>query len=150
MAGIPNNCITVYTDGACKYNPGPGGWAAILIWNGIERGISGRSTHTTNNEMELMALYQALKLLKGPSVLKIYSDSSYVVNSISKGWVLNWISKGELSRRPNGALWSNVMTELYKHQFEIHWVKGHHTNKYNNMCDKMAVRERDIAESQYR
>lgn len=142
-----DNVVRIYTDGACKNNPGPGGWAAILTYNGAERGLSGYKLQTTNNEMELTALYQALLLLKTSSKLEIYADSKYVVDSISKGWVFNWIKKGEINKRPNGELWLATINELRKHEYTLHWVKGHNGHKYNEMCDVMAVQQRDFADN---
>jgi ribonuclease HI len=138
-----DDVIRIYTDGACKNNPGPGGWAAVLLWRGVERGISGGKSYTTNNEMELMSLVEALKLLKSSSTLEIYSDSSYVVNALNKGWLANWIRDGSVYTRPNGELWLELLNELNKHTYQISWVKGHSGNKYNEMCDKMAVKERN-------
>lgn len=144
-----NGIIELYTDGACSGNPGPGGWACVLVWNGIERGLSGYNTHTTNNAMELQSVIEGLKLLRGPSDILIISDSKYVVDSITKGWLENWIRKGEVrefnSTRPNGATWWILYNLLKIHRYQFKWVKGHAGNKYNEMCDKMAVQQRDVA-----
>lgn len=141
--------VEIYTDGACSGNPGPGGWACILLWNGIERGLSGYNIKTTNNAMELQAVIEALRLLKGPNELKIYSDSKYVVDSINKGWLDTWIAKGQIrsnySSRPNGELWWELEQRLKVHKAEFIWVKGHALNKYNEWCDKMAVQQRNVA-----
>ena len=140
------NKILIYTDGACSGNPGPGGWAAVLLWNGIERGICGRKTYTTNNEMELTAVIQALSLLKdGQWEVEIHTDSKYVADSITKGWVFNWIKRGEINKRPNGDLWLQCVNLLSRVKHSIIWVKGHNGNKYNELCDKMAVEQRDLA-----
>lgn len=142
-----DNIVRIYTDGACKNNPGPGGWATVLTYHGVEKGISGYKLNTTNNEMELTALYQALLCLNRASELEIYADSKYVVDSITKGWVFNWIKKNEILKRPNGELWVATINELQKHKYVLHWVKGHAGHKYNELCDKMAVQQRDIADS---
>ena len=147
MEIIMMNRITIYTDGACKNNPGPGGLAAILLWNGVERGISGCKRYTTNNEMELTALVEALKLLKSSSELEIYSDSNYVVNALNKGWIVKWQKDGSIYTRPNSELWLELIKEMSKHKIRIHWVKGHNGDKYNEMCDKMAVAQRNKADS---
>lgn len=138
-----DNIIKIYTDGACKGNPGPGGWCSILLWNGVERGISGGKSYTTNNEMELTALVRALKLLKGPSIISVYSDSKYVVDAINKNWLNNWLVNGSIYTRPNSELWLELVDELSKHKYTFNWVKGHNGDKYNEMCDKLAVEERD-------
>lgn len=144
-----DNIITLYTDGACSGNPGPGGWACVLVWNGVERGLSGYNLNTTNNAMELQAVVEGLKLLKGKSNISITSDSKYIVDSLTKGWLENWIRKGEVrefnSTRPNGDTWWMLYNLLKMHNWQINWVKGHAGNKYNEMCDKMAVQQRDIA-----
>lgn len=141
--------IELHTDGACSGNPGPGGWAAILVWNGVERGISGYKLKTTNNHMELLAVIEGLKLLKQASNVKVYSDSKYVVEAFNKGWLENWLRKKEItadkSTRPNGELWWELYNLVSRHNVEFIWVKGHAGNKYNEMCDKMAVQQRDVA-----
>lgn len=138
-----DNIIRIYTDGACKFNPGPGGWASILLWNGVERGISGGKSYTTNNEMELTALVSALKLLKSPSILMIFSDSKYVVDAINKNWLNNWLKNGSIYTRPNSSLWLELVEELSKHEYTFYWVKGHNGDKYNELCDELAVKQRD-------
>lgn len=138
--------MDIYTDGACSGNPGPGGWAAVLLWNGCERGICGRKYATTNNEMELTALYEALKLINNNGMhLRIYTDSKYVCECISKKWVFSWIKTGQIRKRPNAELWLNVVEQLNRFTYTFHWVKGHAGNKYNEMCDRMAVQQRDLA-----
>ena len=102
--------VTIYTDGACSGNPGPGGWGAILEWNGIEKEISGGASDTTNNRMELTGVIEALSLLKEPCVVELYSDSKYVIDALSKGWVYGWQKKGwvKSDKKPaqNVDLWS--------------------------------------------
>lgn len=145
------NTIEIYTDGACSCNPGPGGWACVLLWNGVERGLSGYALRTTNNAMELQAVIEGLKLVKAPSNIILYSDSKYVVDSITKRWLNNWIKKGEVRQnggtRPNSSAWYSLYELLETHNVKTVWVKGHKGNKYNEMCDRMAVQQRDIAAS---
>lgn len=149
MAGEPS--IVMYTDGACKGNPGPGGWAFILLWNGVERGLEGYKIKTTNNEMELTAVLEGLKILKGASYVDVYTDSKYVVDSVEKGWLYNWLKKGEVTAnggtRANWRLWWKLSRLLSIHKVKFHWVKGHNGNKWNEMADRMAVHQRDIADS---
>lgn len=134
-------CLDLYTDGACSGNPGPGGWGAVLVYNGIERGISGGMPKTTNNHMELLAVIEGLKLLNEPCIVKITSDSKYVVDSINKGWLTTWLKTGNIEKRPNKDLWK-VLNELLKvHKCEFVWIKGHAGHPYNEMCDRMAVAE---------
>ncbi len=138
--------ITIYTDGACSGNPGPGGWAAILSLGEHRREISGGEPATTNNRMELMGVISALELLKRPCRVQLYSDSQYIVNAITKGWLRSWKAKnwrrkdGELK---NPELWQRLDKLLAVHEVTFHWVKGHASNELNNRCDELAVRERD-------
>lgn len=143
-----NNKIEIYTDGSCLGNPGVGGWACVLVWNGVERGLSGAEPYATNNQMELYSVIQALKLLKGPSELIIKSDSKYVVDGIEKGWVFNWIENGSIRTRPNNDLWLELVDLLSNHQYKFMWVKGHKGNKYNELCDNMAVEQAKKLEQQ--
>lgn len=133
--------ILVYTDGACSFNPGPGGWAAVLLYNGHKKEISGYLENTTNNHMELLAVINALKALKKPSKLKVYSDSTYVVNSVNNGWLEKWRKNHYLRKSeaiPNADLWKELHTLLSKHSVIFIKVKGHSDNEYNNLCDKLA------------
>lgn len=134
--------VLLYTDGACKYNPGPGGWGCVLIYKGIEKEIFGGVPDTTNNRMEIFAVIQGLKALKEPCKISIYSDSSYVVNAFKEGWVWSWIKKDWKlsggSTVKNVDLWKSLMFELQKHEYEFIKVKGHADNKYNNRCDELA------------
>lgn len=148
--GVKLNGIVMYTDGACSGNPGPGGWACILVWNGVERGLSGRNVRTTNNEMELSALVNGLKLLNQPCELHVFSDSKYVCNAINKNWLRSWIKDGSINSRPNSYLWKELVSLLEIHKIKISWVKGHAGNKYNEMCDRMAVQQRDQAKLEWR
>ena len=137
--------VTIYTDGACSGNPGPGGWGAILAWQGHEKELSGGAAATTNNRMELTAVLTALALLKEPCVVELYSDSKYVVDAIEKGWLYGWQKKGwvKADKKPvlNVDLWQQLLPQLAHHQVHLHWVKGHAENEKNNRCDQLAVAE---------
>ena len=136
--------VTIYTDGACSGNPGPGGWGAILEWQGHEKELSGGEAQTTNNRMELTAVLTALRLLKEPCIVELYSDSKYVVDAIDKGWLYGWQKKGwiKADKKPvlNVDLWQ-LLPELKRHDVHLHWVKGHAENEKNNRCDQLAVAE---------
>ncbi|MBQ2062796.1 MAG: ribonuclease HI [Oscillospiraceae bacterium] len=137
--------VTIYTDGACSGNPGPGGWGAILAYRGKEKEISGGEAETTNNRMELTAVIEALALLKEPCVVELYSDSKYVIDALEKGWVYGWKMRGwkKSDRKPalNVDLWEKLLEQAEKHELRYHWVKGHAENEKNNRCDQMAVAE---------
>ena len=137
--------VTIYTDGACSGNPGPGGWGAILEWNGVEKEISGGEAETTNNRMELTGVIEALSLLKEPCVVELYSDSKYVIDALSKGWVYGWQKKGWIKsdKKPalNVDLWEKLLPLIARHEVRYHWVKGHASNAKNNRCDQLAVAE---------
>ena len=137
--------VTIYTDGACSGNPGPGGWGAILEWQGHEKELSGGEAQTTNNRMELTAVLTALHLLKEPCIVELYSDSKYVVDAIDKGWLYGWQKKGwiKADKKPvlNVDLWQQLLPELKRHDVRLHWVKGHAENEKNNRCDQLAVAE---------
>lgn len=134
--------VEIYTDGACSGNPGPGGWAAILIFGEHEKEISGFEPMTTNQRMELTAAIRALESLKRPCRVRLYSDSAYLVNAFNLGWLDNWRRNGWLNARKqpvsNGDLWQRL-TELAEiHQIQWIKVQGHSDNKYNNRCDALA------------
>ncbi len=137
--------ITIYTDGACSGNPGPGGWAAILEYNGREKELSGGEAHTTNNRMELTAVIEALKALKEGCEVDLYSDSKYVIDALEKGWVYNWRRNNwvKSDKKPalNSDLWEALLGEMARHKVKLHWVKGHASNPKNNRCDELAVAE---------
>ena len=139
--------IEIYTDGACSGNPGPGGWGAILIYRGLEKELSGGEAETTNNRMELTAVIEALKALKEPCIVQLYSDSKYVIDALSKGWARGWKARGWIKsdKKPalNPDLWEELLALCDVHQLNCHWVKGHADNVYNSRCDEMAVRERE-------
>ena len=137
--------VTIYTDGACSGNPGPGGWGAILEWQGHEKELSGGEAQTTNNRMELTAVLTALSLLKEPCTVELYSDSKYVVDAIDKGWLYGWQKKGwiKADKKPvlNVDLWQQLLPLLARHNVRLHWDKGHAENEKNNRCDQLAVAE---------
>ena len=139
--------VTIYTDGACSGNPGPGGWGAILRYMGREKVMSGGEKETTNNRMELSGVIAALSALKEPCIVELYSDSKYVIDALSKGWAESWRKKGWIKsdKKPalNPHLWEKLLKEAAKHELHCHWVKGHAENEYNNRCDALAVAERD-------
>lgn len=138
--------VTIYTDGACSGNPGPGGWGAVLIYGPHERELSGGEPNTTNNRMELTAVIQALSLLKEPCAVELWSDSKYVIDGLSKGWAKSWKARGwkKADKKPalNPELWDRLLTLTGIHTLRYHWVKGHAENPYNNRCDALAVAER--------
>ncbi len=136
--------VIIYTDGACSGNPGPGGWGAILQYKGVEKEISGGEPETTNNRMELTAVISALKLLKEPCKVSLYSDSKYVVDAMVKGWASSWREKGWKRKGGpalNPDLWQQLLDLCETHEVEFIWVKGHDSNPYNNRCDLLAVAE---------
>ena len=139
--------VTIYTDGACSGNPGPGGWGAVLQYNGREKELSGGEAQTTNNRMELSGVIAALEALKEPCAVDLYSDSKYVVDALTKGWAISWRKKGWIKsdKKPalNPDLWEKLLKLTEKHTVTCHWVKGHADNKFNNRCDELAVMERD-------
>lgn len=139
--------ITLYTDGACSYNPGPGGYGAILIFDGKEKVISGGDKNTTNNRMELMAAIEGLKAIKEPCEVDLYTDSAYVCNAFAQGWITNWIMKGwkGSNNKPvlNKELWEELIALTNIHKVNFHKVKGHADNIYNNRCDQIARSEVD-------
>jgi len=135
--------ISIYTDGACSGNPGPGGWGAILEWNGNEKELSGGEAQTTNNRMELTAVIRALEALKETCAVELYTDSKYVCDAVTKGWVYGWKAKGwiKADKKPalNVDLWEQLLPLLARHKVTWHWVKGHAENEKNNRCDALAV-----------
>ena len=137
--------VTIYTDGACSGNPGPGGWGAVLRYGAHELELSGGAAETTNNRMELTGVIEALRRLKEPCAVELYSDSKYVVDALSKGWAQSWQKKGWIKsdRKPalNADLWETLLTLSARHELRCHWVKGHAENEYNNRCDALAVAE---------
>lgn len=137
--------VTIYTDGACSGNPGPGGWAAILMAGGAKKEMSGGERDTTNNRMELMAVIEGLKALKRPCKVDIYSDSAYVVNAFEQNWIGKWVKNGwknsAKAEVANSDLWKELINLTAMHNVTFHKVKGHADNEFNNRCDELAVRE---------
>ena len=133
--------VTLYSDGSCLRNPGPGGWASILVCEGHEKILSGGRGKTTNNHMELLGVLEGLKALKYPCKVKVVTDSQYVVNSINKGWLKNWIARKEIKSRPNSELWLELIELMNIHDVEYTWIKGHAGHPFNERCDKIARTE---------
>ena len=137
--------VTIYTDGACSGNPGPGGWGAILMYRDKKLEISGYDAHTTNNRMELLAPIQALSRLKEPCQVRVYSDSAYLVNAFRKNWLDSWQARNWLKsdKKPveNQDLWKALLEFTGIHEIEWIKVKGHADNPYNNRCDELATGE---------
>ena len=135
--------VTIYTDGACSGNPGPGGWGAVLIYKGYKKEIWGSEQNTTNNIMELTAVVEALKKLKYECRVELYSDSAYVVNAFDKGWIYNWVKNDwkTSDKKPvkNKELWEELYALTKKHDVTFIKVKGHADNMYNNRCDELAT-----------
>ena len=135
--------VEIYTDGACSGNPGPGGYGVVLKFGPHIREMSGAYENTTNNRMELMGVIKGLESLKEPCQVTVFSDSKYVIDAITKGWVLKWQSKGwmrnDKERAKNIDLWEKVLELRQKHQVKWVWVKGHANNELNNRCDQLAV-----------
>lgn len=134
--------ITLYTDGACSGNPGIGGWGAILIYNGVEKVLSGGEMQTTNNRMELTAVVEGLQAIKEPCEVEVYSDSAYVVNAFLQDWITSWIMNGWRTANKkevlNSDLWKNLIEQTQRHKVTWHKVKGHADNELNNRCDALA------------
>ena len=139
--------ITLYTDGACSGNPGPGGWGAILILGDNMKEISGGSPTTTNNIMELTAVIEGLKILKRPCKVQVYSDRAYVVNAFTQKWIYGWMKKNwrNASGDPvkNKELWQELYNLTNVHEVTFNKVKGHANDDLNNRCDELARMERD-------
>ena len=135
--------VEIYTDGACSGNPGPGGWAAVLIYKNTEKEISGYYKDTTNNRMELFAVIEALGALKEPCAVTVHTDSAYVYNALSQGWLDQWKRQGWHTKSKdavkNQDLWNLLSTVLAPHRIKWVKVKGHADDKYNNRCDELAV-----------
>ncbi len=135
--------VEIFTDGACSGNPGPGGWGAILRYNGHEKELSGGEAVTTNNRMELSAVIFALEALKEPCEVKLYSDSQYVCNALSLGWAKKWQSQGWMRNKKepalNPELWERLLSLCDIHKVEVNWVRGHAGHPENERCDRLAV-----------
>ena len=137
--------VTIYTDGACSDNPGPGGWGAILRYGEKELELSGSHPATTNNRMELTGAVEALSRLKRPCRVSLYSDSKYLVDAMKLGWAARWEKNGwkrnAKEKALNPDLWEKLLSLCRTHEVEFIWVKGHADNPYNNRCDALAVGE---------
>ena len=135
--------VEIFTDGACSGNPGPGGWGAVLRFEGREKELSGGEPETTNNRMELTAVIKALSALKEPCKVKLTTDSKYVCDAILKEWVYSWKSNGwrKADKKPalNVDLWEQLLPLLELHEVEFCWVKGHAGHPENERCDELAV-----------
>jgi len=146
--GEISKTVTIYADGACSGNPGPGGWGAILSYNDTAKEIFGYELATTNNQMELTAVIEALSLLKTRCKIEIFTDSQYVKNGIT-GWIHNWIRKGWRKNNDepvkNVGLWQKLYEEAQKHDIIWHWVRGHSGNQGNEIADALAVKGRNLA-----
>lgn len=137
--------ISIYTDGACKGNPGPGGWGAILCYNGKEKELSGFEAETTNNRMEITAVIKALEALKESCEVNLYTDSQYVCNAIDKGWAKKWQKNNWMRNKNEPALnkdlWEKLLKLLDSHNVKFNWVKGHAGHPQNERCDQLAVEQ---------
>ena len=135
--------VTLYTDGACSGNPGPGGWGAILEYQGVEKEFSGGEAETTNNRMELTAVIAGLSALKERCLVTLYSDSKYLVDAVTLGWAEGWRKKGwkrsDGSRAKNEDLWQVLLELLERQDVTMVWVKGHNGHDYNERCDALAT-----------
>ena len=135
--------VDIYTDGACRGNPGKGGWGAILVYGGKEKELSGGEAVTTNNRMELSAAIEALSALKEPCEVTLTSDSKYLVDAIEKGWAVSWREKGwrraDKSPALNPDLWEKLLDLLEIHKVTFVWVHGHTGHPYNERCDALAT-----------
>lgn len=145
MSDLPPE-ITIHTDGACETNPEPGGWAAILVSGAHRKQISGGSRHTTNNRMELRAVIEALKALKGDGRrVKVVTDSQYVAQAVTEGWLDKWVARGFKKGdgyRENTDLWIELRALLARHVVSFEWIRGHAGHEENEACDVMAVAAR--------
>lgn len=137
--------IEMFTDGSCSGNPGPGGWGTILRYKGVEKELSGGEHETTNNRMEMTAVISGLNALNEPCEVDLYTDSKYVCDSVTKGWVYSWRNNNwrKADKKPalNVDLWEEMLILLDKHKVTFHWLKGHNGHPENERCDALAVKE---------
>lgn len=144
MAERAANPVTIYTDGACSGNPGPGGYGVILKSGAHRKELSGGFARTTNNRMELMAVIEGLRALKQPCQVTLFSDSKYVVDAINQGWALRWQSnnwkRNKREKALNIDLWQTLLPLLAQHEVEVRWVKGHADDRDNQRADQLAVK----------
>ena len=142
----PKKQVTIYTDGACDPNPGIGGWAAILLFGDAKKEITGGERDSTNNRMEMTAVIEALKQLKEPCAITLITDSEYVKNAFTQGWLQNWLKRGwkTADKKPvkNQDLWQELVRQTDLHHVEWKWVRGHANDELNNRCDELAVSAR--------
>ena len=142
--------VDIYTDGACRGNPGKGGWGAILVYGGVEKELSGGESMTTNNRMELMAAIAALEALREPCDVTLTSDSKYLTDAINKGWLKSWKRNGwkKADKKPvlNVELWERLDALLMTHTVCFVWVHGHAGHTYNERCDVLATTFADSLE----
>ena len=135
--------VDIFTDGDCSGNPGPGGWGAVLRYNGHEKELSGGEAETTNNRMELCAVIYALEALREPCEVNLYSDSQYVCNALTQGWAKKWRANGWMRNKKEKALnpdlWERLLDLCEKHTVHVNWVKGHAGHPENERCDRLAV-----------
>ena len=135
--------VDIYNDGACRGNPGPGGWGAILVYQGKEKELSGGEPETTNNRMELTAAISALEALREPCEVTLTSDSKYLIDGITKGWAASWKARGwrkaDKSPALNPDLWDALLSLLERHTVTFVWVRGHAGHPYNERCDELAT-----------
>ncbi len=143
MSDVKNGVVEIFTDGACRGNPGPGGWGVLLRYNGNDKTLHGGEKQTTNNRMELMAAIMAMESLTRPCAVKLTTDSKYVMQGITE-WMANWKKRGwkTAARKPvkNVDLWQRLDQALSKHQVSWHWVKGHSGHPENELADELANR----------
>lgn len=135
--------VKIYTDGACRGNPGKGGWGAVLVYGKHEKELSGGERETTNNRMELTAAIEALSVLREPCRVTLTSDSQYLINGMTKGWAASWRNNGwkksDKSPALNSDLWQKLLDLAEIHEIEFVWIKGHAGHKYNERCDTLAT-----------
>lgn len=142
---MPRKELIIYTDGASRGNPGPGGYGALLQWGNTRKELSAGYQHTTNNRMELMAVIAALEAVKKDGVpIVIHTDSKYIVNAVENGWLFNWVKK-QFKNKKNKDLWMRFLPLYKKHHVRFVWVKGHAQNPFNNRCDQLATQAADKA-----
>lgn len=143
---MTGNSILLYTDGASRGNPGPGGYGVLLIWGNHRKELSQGYQLTTNNRMELMAVIAGLKAIKNNAIpVTVFSDSQYVVNAVEKGWLNNWIKTDFKGGKKNADLWKEYYRLSRNFSIRFVWVKGHADNPYNNRCDQLATAAADGA-----
>lgn len=137
--------VTIYSDGACSGNPGPGGYGTVLVYNCIEKELSEGFESTTNNRMELLGCIKGLEALKEPCIVTVISDSKYLCDAINQGWLESWKNRGwkKADKKPvlNQELWERLDKMLSVHTVTFEWIKGHNGHKYNERCDTLAVNE---------